>query len=254
MYRELIDGNCLSDKIEDKEIFPTGGTFYGRLNEYMFVDADTFQPFFEKIAHNQALLKENEAFEKWFSKLKTGLDYSLFCHMYAFNAVMKMVFPDAKKNVSARVGFYDTKGKRRLSEAVAGGKCACTEFAILAQLYFQSQNFPTRYVGGELAPNGDFEATQPHSFIVFQDKDKKYVFDPVNLLPRHLPRIAEFIGKPDNAYLETKCLFNGDKWFYAGGHMGEFLQNLPVKKALIETLDKGSKKVSSQLKKDKTNV
>ncbi len=249
MYRELGDGHWLSDKIENNEIFPVGGYIAGSITEYMKVDADTFQTFFEKVAKNQQILLENNHFKEWYSKTKTDFDYSLFCHMYAFNAVMKTVFPNATKNAGKRAGFYE--GKRTLSEAVSKNMCACNEYSVLAQLYFQSQNIPTRYVGGELVSNGDFEAFEPHSFIVFQKGEKDYVYDPVNSQEHQLPRIAEFVGKKDNEYLETRNLFNDNKWYYAGGRNGEFLKYFPETN-LKETLTKASQKNS--YKKDKQNV
>ena len=249
MYRELGDGHWLSDKIDDNEIFPVGGYIAGRITEYMKVDADTFQTFFDRVAKNKEAIESNKAFGDWYKKRKTGLDYSLFCHMYAFNAVMKTVFPNATKNAGKRAGFYE--GKRTLSEAVSKNMCACNEYSVLAQLYFQSQNIPTRYVGGELVSNGDFEAFEPHSFIVFQQGEKDYVYDPVNSQEQQLPRIAEFVGKKDNEYLETRNLFNDDKWYYAGGRKGEFLKYYP-QKSLTEILASTMKKLPS--KKDKQNV
>ncbi|MBO7484296.1 MAG: hypothetical protein J6T55_04185 [Alphaproteobacteria bacterium] len=252
MYQKLTDGHCLSDYIEDKEIFPVGGTFRGNLNTYLIVDAGTLSSFFERTAKNAEIIEQNQGLQEWFSKLKTDLDYSLFCHIYAFNATMKQAFPDIKKNATQRAKFYDKQGKRSLSEAVAQKMCACTEYTLLAQLYFQSQNIPTRYVGGELAPNGDFNAVEPHSFIAFQNKDKQYVFDPANPLEGQRPRIAEFIGSKENEYLQTKCLFNNDKWYYSGGSKGAFLCELPSQKTLMERLKKGSTK-EIKIKKEKEN-
>ena len=237
MYRELGYGHWLSDKIEDNEVFPVGGYMPGCISDYMRVDAEIFQPFFQKVAQNKKVIEENKAFHGWFEKRKTGLDYELFCHIYAFDVVIRNVFPNATRNASKRIGFYEGKGKRNLSEGMARGYAACNEFSVLAQLYFQNQNIPTRYVGGELVHNGDFDAAEPHSFIVFQNKGKEYVYDPVNQLERNLPRIAEFVGNKENDYLETKNLLNGDKWYYAGGHKGAFLKNLPTKSTLKQTLE-----------------
>ena len=251
MYRELGYGHWLSDKIEDNEVFPVGGYMPGCISDYMRVDTDSFQSFFQRVAQNQKQIKENTAFQKWFEKRKTGLDYDLFCHIYAFDVVIRNVFPSATQNASKSAGFYEGKGKRNLSEGIARGYAACNEFSVLAQLYFQSQNIPTRYVGGELAVNGDFDAAEPHSFIVFQNNGKDYVYDSVNQLPIKVPRISEFIGKKDNEYLETRCLFNSDKWYYAGGRKGEFLKYYP-QKSLKEILDAVSKQ--SVIRKDKQNA
>ena len=89
--------------------------------------------------------------------------------------------------------------------------------------------------------NGHFDDFEAHSFVVFQNHQTEYVFDPVNQLDSQLPRIAEFVGKQDNFYLETKGLFNGDKWFYAGGEKGEFLRLLEAPEDGILTLSENIK-------------
>lgn len=251
MYRELGYGHWVSDKIEDNEVFPVGGYMPGCISDYMRVDGEIFQPFLDKVAKNKEAIESDKAFRDWYEKQKTELDYSLFCHIYSFNSVIRNVFPNAMKNASKRIGFYEGKGKRNLSEGMARGYAACNEFSVLAQLYFQNQNIPTRYVGGELVHNGDFDAAEPHSFIVFQSKGKEYVYDPVNQVEGNLPRIAEFVGNKENDYLETKNLFNNEKWYYAGGHKGAFLKYFPENK-LKKTLTKATKK--NFYKKDKQNV
>ncbi|MGN0919948.1 MAG: transglutaminase domain-containing protein [Alphaproteobacteria bacterium] len=259
MYKKLTDGHWISDHIEDKELFPVGGSFAGALDLYVSVDAKRFQPLFKKMADYQALFEKNEVLKKWFlAQPKSDFDYSLFCHMFSFNKVMEKAFPHITRNCSKRADFYDSEGKHCLSEAYNEGYCACGEFSVLAQLYFQSQNIPTRYVGGELVENEDFSDFEAHSFIVFQDKEKDYVFDSVNPISTRtgsVPRIAEFVGKKDNFYLQTKNIFTSipDKWYYAGGEKGAFLKNLSEKSSLIETLDRKSKKVVNTLQKDKIN-
>ena len=238
MYTELGDGHWLSDQIEKDEVFPVGGYMPGHINEYMRVDIDTFGPFFERVAKNKDVLMSNTAFQEWFEKHKTNLDFSLFCHIYAFDMLIRDVFPNASLNATKRAGFYEGKGKRSLSEGVSKGYSACNEFSVLAQGYFQSQNIPTRYVGGELVTSGDFDAGEPHSFIVFQNDGKDYVYDPVNQLSRKLPRIAEFVGNKENDYLEAKGLFTSDKWFYSGGSKGTFLKKLPTQSSLKNILKK----------------
>ena len=241
MYQELGDGQWLSDKIENKEIFPVGGDMSGSINEYMKVDVDTFLLFFEKVAQNKEKVENDAAFKEWFKKNNIEFDYSLFCHMYTFGRLMQSVFPYATQHANKRAGFYEGKGKRHLSEGVSRGYSACNEFSVLAQLYFQTQGIPTRYVGGELALDGDFEAAIPHSFIVFQNNGKEYVYDPVNQLPNTLPRIAEFVGEKENYFLETKALLGKDKWYYAGGDKGAFLKNLPKISKLKKKLNRASK-------------
>lgn len=206
MYKNLTDGHWISNEIEEGEVFPVGGSFPRALDLYMTVDFNSFHHFFEKVSRNAENLKKHQPLKEWYEKTKQDLDYNLFCHMYAFNLVMKSDFPEATKNADKRVELYEKTGKQKLSESVAGGFCACVEFSVLAKGYFQSQGIPARYVGGELISNEqDFDDFEAHSFIVFQDNEKDYVYDPVNPLPNKLPRIAEFVvGKKEMFYVETK--------------------------------------------------
>ena len=49
MYKELGDGHLISDKIENEEVFPVGGTFRGQNNIYMIADFDSFDSLFDSI-------------------------------------------------------------------------------------------------------------------------------------------------------------------------------------------------------------
>ena len=99
--------------------------------------------------------------------------------------------------------------------------------------------------------DGNFDAAEAHSFIVFQNNGKNYVYDPVNQMERKLPRIAVFTGNKEKDYLETKNLFGTDRWYYAGGSKGAFLKYFPDNN-LKETLGKASQK--NVHKKDKQNA
>ena len=233
MYKELGGGHLISDKIENNEAFPVGGTFRGgRNNLYMIADFDSFDSLFDSIKKNAESLMKNEPVKSWYNGVKSDLDFSLFCHMMAFNNVVNKVYPDiidARKHQD----IYDVKEAKKLSEAVEAKACACTEFSVLAQGYFQSQNIPTRYVAGEVIKNNDLDDFEAHSFIVLSDKDKKYIYDPVNMMRfangSILPRISQVVDSEDKFYVETKNIFNKSKWFYSGGDKTEFLKDLPTK-------------------------
>ncbi len=245
MYKELGDGHLISDKIENEEVFPVGGTFRGQNNIYMIADFDSFDSLFDSIKKNAEGLMKNEPVKSWYNGVKSDLDFPLFCHMMAFNNVVNKVYPDiidSRKHLE----FYDVQEAKKLSDVVAHKSCACAEFSVLAQEYFQRQNISTRYVSGEVVKNNDLEDFEAHSFIVLSDKDKKYIYDPVNMMRfangSILPRISQVVDSEDKFYVATKNIFNKAKWFYSGGEKTEFLKDLPTKtsSALKGMIDKTS--------------
>ncbi len=233
MYKELSHSECISDKIESGEKFPVG------FRTYMIADYEQFSELFEKIGKNAERLAKNLELKEWYSKMKIDLDFSLFCHMMSFNSVMRQQYPDVLDS-KGHADFYISAEQKKLSEAISQKKCACTEYAVLAQAYFQKQNIPTRYVGGELVVNDEFDDFEAHSFIAFSNNGKEYIFDPVNPYIYNggksiLPHISECIGKKDLCHLQTKSLFKkGENWRYSCGEHGDFLRDLPTKRENLQ--------------------
>ena len=238
MYKELGDGHLISDKIEKDEVFPVGGTAPGRNNKFMVADFEPFEELFNSIAKNAKNYITDQGLKKWFEQCKkSDLDYSLFCHMLAFNNVMKKNYPDII-SVRKHNRFYGVETPKKLSEAIEAKACACTEFSVLAQGYFQSQNIPTRYVGGEVVTKGNFDKFEAHSFIALLAGDKKYIYDPVNMITLAnggvLPRVAEVVDSKEILYMETKNIFyENERVHYSGGEKAAFLKDLPTRKSFI---------------------
>ena len=255
MYKELACSEYISDKIENGEKFPMG---YGSV--YMIADYETFSELFEKIGKNAERLIKNPEVKDWYSKMKIDFDFSLFCHMMSFNSVMNQQYPDIK-NLKGRINFYTSGGLKKLSEGVSQKKCACTEYAVLAQAYFQKQNIPTRYVCGELVVNDEFDDPEAHSFIAFSNSGREFIFDPVNPYIYNggksmLPHISECVGKKDLAYLQTSSLFKKEEnWRYSCGEHGDFLHDLPTKREnLREVLSKHSENGKNMTQEDNSKT
>ena len=237
MYKDLSDGHLISDKIENNEAFPVGGTWRGRNNTFMVADFSSFEGVFESIKRTADALKRSASVKDWYGKLKLDFDYSLFCHMLAFTNVIQKNYPDII-NVRKHNGFYDAETPKKLSEAVEAKACACTEFSVLAQGYFQRQNIPTRYVGGEVVTKGNFDKFEEHSFIALLAGDKKYIYDPVNMITLAnggvLPRVAEVVDSKEIFFMETKNIFyKNERVHYSGGEKAAFLKDLPTRKSFI---------------------
>ena len=99
------------------------------------------------------------------------------------------------------------------------------------------QHHKIRYVSGDVVTKGDTDDFSAHSFIALSDGDKQYIYDPVNVIKRSdgslLPRVAEVIDLKSGFMLETKSMFNKDRWCYASGEKRAFLTNLPTKKSSV---------------------
>ncbi len=241
MYKELGDGNLLSDNIENGEVFPVGGSRFGIIDTHMQVDYDSFSELFGLIEKNAKYLMSVPTIKSWYENQKSDLDFSLFCHMMAFNNVIKLKYPDII-NMHNHNRFYDRQEPKKLSDAIDQKACACTELAVLAQGYFQQQNIPTRYVGGELVINNHFDDFEAHSFIAFTADNKKYIYDPVNPVRTNndtiLPRISEILSPEERLYVDTRNLFDKSaNWCYSGGEKGAFLKDLPTRKNANVAMD-----------------
>lgn len=232
MFTTLSDGQLYSDKIVDNELLPVGG-MGNNLNIFIKTDVDNFKPLFEQMKETAQLLMQDAEVKSFFQAHKTDLDFSLFCHMCAFNNVMRENYPDVVVTKSREhINFYHKNQNVKLSDVVANKKCACTEFAILAQAYFQRQGVPTRYVSGDVCwGEGDAFDFGPHSYIAFSNKGKNYVYDPVNPVFRKgaiLPRIGEC--SPIKGYFNrVQSIFDDKEFGYACGDQCDYLQNLPTK-------------------------
>lgn len=234
MFKQLSGGHLYSDKIDNGILFPVGGSSRGASNILLTIDIEQFEPLFDKIKKNAHLLMTSKPTKEWYESYQTGLDFSVFCHMCAFNNVMRAYYPDIITTGSEHAKFYRSKEEIKLSDVVSNKKCACTEFSILAQTYFQSQNIPTRYVGGELGwyTDNDFNFEE-HSYIALTNKGKNYIYDPVNPVRRDksiLPRIAKCNPVNGDYFNKTNSLFDNMTLYYAAGDKCDYLHNLPTTK------------------------
>ena len=131
--------------------------------------------------------------KKWLNGVAPDFDVKTFAHMYAFDNLLRKIYPDLSANVSKRQGYYDTESNKKLSQSFNDGVCQCAEISILAQAYFQRQGFDTKYFGGELLRSEDEEFGEVHSFIFIRTDKDDYFYDTAN--PMHyngmfLPRIS----------------------------------------------------------------
>ena len=235
---ELIDEtNCKASNIKNADKILIGGSCLGAFNLQVEVDSERFSSFFEQVQDTAKKLTANEPMKEWLQKVAPDFDVELFAHLYSLNALMRKVYPDLSSNINQRKGFYDIDGNKKLSDAFENKVCACAEMSLLSQIYLQKQGFDSQYWGGELLRSPTEEFGEPHSFINIKYKDKEYFFDPANpiqsgetLLPRiAAPEVSEIqktqfenkIHSKENkrkcAFLETREVLSGSKWYYGFG-------------------------------------
>lgn len=236
-FEKLNETNCRINDIQHNDKILIGGSFPGKLNLAVTADVESFELFFQTVKKNALNFEKNEGMKEWLHQIAPDFDFKLFAHMYAFDNVLRKMYPDLSSNISKRPDFYDTKGSKTLSQALKSGVCQCAEISILAQTYFQKQEFETKYFGGELLRSQNDEFGEAHSFIYIKTEKDDYFYDPANPILNqgvYLPRISSIeatqiqkehfenkIHTKNNrrncAFLEAKNILTKSSWYYGCG-------------------------------------
>lgn len=255
-FEKLYGTNCRITKIENGDVLPIGGSFYGKFDLKLEADIDAFETFFEKTAKNADVLADNKGMAEWLKSCKTDFEPAVFAELYAFNGVLNKMYPDCSAEFGKRQQFYTPERNARLSEAFENKVCACAELAVLAQAYLQTRGFDSRYFGGELLYSENDEFGEAHCFVAFEHNGKNYIFDPANPIKSGghvLPRIAEVtVGKarleqferrihPEEgdttrkcAFLETEDILTKSKWFYGCGDSANIYPSFIIKPGAVK--------------------
>ena len=253
-FEKLNETNCRISNIQNNDKILIGGYFNGKLDLGVMADIDSFEDLFQKVEKNAINFENNESMKKWLNSVAPNFDVRVFAHMYAFDNVLRMVYPDLSSNVSKRRGYYNIEGDKKLSQAFNDGVCECAEISILAQAYFQKQGFDTKYFGGELLRSQDEEFGEAHSFISIRTDKDDYFYDPANPIPYNgmfLPRISsieatqaqkqQFENKIHTqserrncAFLEAKNILTKTSWYYGCGDGANIFPSFIISKNTIQ--------------------
>lgn len=214
-FEKLNDVSCRIDDIQNNDKILIGGSYPGTFNLAVTADIDNFEALFQKTEENARRIETNSEMKQWLDKAAPGFDLKTFAHLYAFDNVLRKMYPGLSDNTDQRAKFYDEKGSKTLSESVAAGICACAEIALLAQAYLQRQGFDSKYCGGELLHHSSDEDGEPHSFISMKIPGGDYFYDPANPTPNagaHLPKILSIEATPaQKRQFENKIHANDGK-------------------------------------------
>jgi len=236
-FEKLNETNCRIGNIQNNDKILIGGSFPGKLDLAVTVDIDEFEHFFNVVERNAANFENNEGMKRWLEGMAPDFDVKTFAHLYAFDNVLRKMYPDLSANVSGRRNFYDREGTKKLSQSIEAGVCQCAEIAILAQVYCQRQGFETKYFGGELLRSPNDEFGEAHSFITLKTEKDDYFYDPANPLLSsgiYLPRISSVEATPmqkrqfenkvhtetskrNCAFLEAQNILTKSSWYYGCG-------------------------------------
>ena len=236
-FEKLNETNCRVDDIKNNDKILIGGSFFGKFDLKVCADTDNFEKFFVTVEKNALNFANNKKMEKWLHTYAPEFDTKLFAHMFAFDNVLRKIYPNMSSNISQRQNFYDAKGSKTLSQAFDAGICKCAEISILAQAYFQRQGINTKYFGGELLRSSNEEFGEAHSFITVNTDQEEYIYDPANPIlssGAYMPRISTLEVTPaqrqqfenkihtqDNkrncAFMEAKDILTQSNWYYGCG-------------------------------------
>ncbi len=237
-FEKLNETNCRFSDIQNNDKILIGGSFLGKLDLAVTADLDKFERFFQTVEKNALSFENNEGMKAWLHQVAPSFDMKTFAHMYAFDNILRKMYPDLSSNISKRHGFYDTEGSKTLSQSFEAGVCQCAEIAVLAQAYFQKHGFDTKYFGGELLRLPSEEFGEAHSFISLKTKEgEDFFYDPANPTAYsgvYLPRISSIEATPAQkkqfenkihtqserrncAFLEAKDIITKSSWYYGCG-------------------------------------
>lgn len=237
-FEQLNKVSCRINDIQNNDKIPIGGTYLGKFDLIVTADIDKFEKFFQAVEKNADNFEKNEAFEKWVGQIAPEFDAKTFAHLYAFDNILRKMYPNLSSNISERKNFYDNDNAKTLSQAVEAGVCQCAEIALLAQAYCQRNGFDTKYFGGELLCSPSEEFGEAHSFIALKTEKGDCFYDPAQpLLDKsgvYYPRIQsiesteaqkkqfENIAHATNirrkcAFLETKDILTQKTLYYGYG-------------------------------------
>ena len=236
-FEKLNEISCRIDNIQNNDKILIGGSFYGKLDLAVTTDTENFEHFFKTVELNAKNFENNDSMKKWLNNIAPNFDAKLFAHLYAFDNILRKMYPDMSSNVSKRQSFYDTDGSKKLSQSFSEGVCQCAEISVLAQTYLQRQGFESKYFGGELLRKPTEEFGEPHSFISIKTDKDEYFYDPANPTISSgmlLPRISTIEATPTQnkqfeskihttserrtcAFLEARDIFTKSSWYYGCG-------------------------------------
>jgi len=206
---------------------------------------EELQKAFEKMREIVSRQANNPDNAKLLKQHQVPMSQLLFTHLFVFAKVIAETFPNLGCNDTSRQSFYAKNPTAKLSELFDKHLFQCAEYAIIAQLYLQSINVDSEYVGGEYIGNKNWEFGDQHSFVIIHEKGMDFVFDPANNNSGNTPNISVvemtpeqkvkiqaklLAGKRKAAFFETRDIITNRKTFYGYGDGCNVLEDMIFEK------------------------
>ncbi|MCF7833887.1 MAG: hypothetical protein K9L98_02540 [Candidatus Pacebacteria bacterium] len=180
---EMIFDHCFEiSEIAENDIIPVGGEsmFSAKVNVTAIADFENLKDFFvktRKLAEGYNLIK----IEKQLVAQGVNINPEIFAKLIAFSRSYDEQFPYNPQGANSRQKIYEEKDIK-ISDVFRLNSAECAEISALAQVYLQNESIQSRYFSGEVCWNKDGEnlESEAHSFILLEDGDKTYIYDPAN--------------------------------------------------------------------------
>lgn len=238
----------------DKVLIGASNLFSRELNLAVTADIENFERLFNNVKKNAQHFADNKDWMESLHQTHPDLDLNLFVHLFAFDNILRKVYPDMSTNKTQRRSFYDTTGSKKLSQSFSYGVCMCAEIALLAQAYLQRAGFGTTFFNGELLHSAEDEFGEAHSFLAVKTDKGDCFYDPANPSDTNLgfaPRLSTIEATPAQkkqfestihntnkgrhcAFLEAKDIFSKSRWYYGCGDGCNILPEFIISKNKIQ--------------------
>lgn len=176
-------GHCFEiAKLEEGEDIPTGGSSYlsTEVDKMVKGDFEKFQEFLKE-THDLTTKYHETPIQEWLNSQGVNINVKTFIQLLAFTKNYKNHYPNNPENNEMRHNLYKEKGKElRLSDIFNANSAECAENAALAQFFLQQEGTSSIYFGGEVAWSREDEFPEQHSFVVIQQNNETYIYDPTN--------------------------------------------------------------------------
>ncbi len=240
-HRQINNVSLVASDINIGDVIKVGSDNCLRIDKIPADLQAAFDNMRQKVRHSMTKSHNAELLEQH----KIPMSCSLFTNLFVFTKVIADKFPELACVDNSRQSFYSKNSTANLSEMFEKQLFQCAEFAIIAQLYLQSINVNSEYVGGEYLMNENDEFGDQHSFVIIHENSNDFIFDPANNNKGNIPNISIVELSPEQklkiqakllsdkrkvAFFETRDIITGRKQFYGYGDGCNVLEDMIFRK------------------------
>lgn len=232
---EKLYGHCSRvNTIKSGDSMVVGGSLFaddssqeGALK--LIADIDIFSEFYKK-AQSKVGLANLEQLRGLLDSSGYEMSEKIFAELLAFTRTLAEEYPSASEHAEGRQALYrNAQDGLSLSDAFKENGAACVEISTLAQGFLQEQGIESSIINGEVLWQKDYEFADDHTFIIFKDMGKTYIYDPANPvsnganpLPSVFVPVVDFdkeVSKNVKKFVTSKnVVTKGEVYYGVGDH------------------------------------